>query len=125
MSIYREAAGGYGDWRDLHGGKSGLELIPAYDRARAVRLLKSGVTGPWPGLARVNTLLGKLRDHLTATSGNWATFDAAELAELSYACLDLNTVGKMCDTNGHAPPVAMMAAAERVHEIVYQEFISP
>ena len=124
MSIYREAAGGYGDWRDLHGGPGGLELIPAYDRARAVRELKEGIIGPWDGLARVNTLLGELRDHLTATA-NWRSFDAAKMAELVEAVTGNNSVGKLCDANMVAPPSLLMAVTERVRQIVYTEFLNP
>lgn len=124
MSIYKEVAGGYGDWRDVHSGKSGLELVPAYDRSRVVRLLRLGICGPWDGLTRTNTLLEKLRDHLVATHGaGWATFP--ELDELCRLCRDLDTVGEMRDANGQIPPVTLYDVTERVRQLVYQEFISP
>ena len=123
MSIYRESTGGFNDWRDINGGPSGLELVPGFDRGRVIRLLKSGVIGEWQGLARTNALLEALRDHLRATSGaGWATFP--DLEELRHACRDLNTVGKMADSNGKVPPVVLMDTVERIRQVVYTEFIN-
>ena len=124
MAIYKEVTGGFGDWQDVYSGKSGLELVPAYDRSRVVRLLKSGIVGPWAGLSRTNTLLEQLRDHLVATGGaGWGS--SPDLDELCQLCRDFDTVGLMRDANGQIPPVSLFDVAERVRQLVYQEFISP
>ena len=125
MSIYKEI-GGYPDWRGLRSGASGLELVAGYDRSRCIREFRETIAGGhWDGLKRVNHLLESLRDHLRATSGNWRSFDADQLAELREAMLNNDTAGKLVDSNGVIPPVLLLAVVDRIRQIMFQEVLNP